>query len=384
MFARQGSLALDFGASESEDTIPVHVTSSGYTAISLYSGAGGLDSGFAASGFDIRWAIDNDPFAIETYNSNLTPHGVCGDVLHVDPPSELEPTLVIGGPPCQGFSVIGRMDPKDPRSEHVDHFLDVVEHVGPRAFVMENVKALAVSARWAPVRERLLERAAALGYERELFVLNACDYDVPQSRERMFLIGIRGAAPERPPAETADRPPTVRAALERLPRFGESGNDATCSARVIPASKPIMRPTAHRGSLLFNGSGRPLDLDGPAKTLPASMGGNATPIIDQEELEHGAESWVVGYHRRLQEGKPPLKRAPSRLRRITVQEAAALQTFPLGWTFAGPRVAQYRQVGNAVPPNLAEAVATSVRRVLERQDAASAVATREGELAAAA
>jgi DNA (cytosine-5)-methyltransferase 1 len=114
------------------------------------------------------------------------------------------------------------------------------------------------------------------------------------------------------------------------------------------------------------------------------MGGNATPIIDQDELERGAEPWVVAYHRRLQEGKPPLKRAPSRLRRITVQEAAALQTFPLGWTFAGPRVAQYRQVGNAVPPNLAQAVATSVRRVLQRQDAASGVAPAEAEFAAAA
>jgi DNA (cytosine-5)-methyltransferase 1 len=156
--------------------------------------------------------------------------------------------------------------------------------------------------------------------------------------------------------------------LEKLPRYGEPGNDSGCSARVIPASKPIMRPTAYRGSLMFNGSGRPLLLDGHAKTLPASMGGNATPIIDQEELEHGAEPWVVEYHRRLLNGQSPLKHAPTRLRRITVQEAAALQSFPPRWAFAGPRVAQYRQVGNAVPPNLAQAVAASVRDVLERLD----------------
>jgi DNA (cytosine-5)-methyltransferase 1 len=228
-----------------------------------------------------------------------------------------------------------------------------------------------VSQRWAATRERLLERATVLGYERSLFVLNAQDFAVPQSRERMFLIGIRGAAPERPVATTADCPPGVRSALERIPRFGEPGNDASCAARVVPASKPVMRPTAHRGSLLFNGSGRPLKLDGPAKTLPASMGGNATPIIDQEELEHSAKPWVVDYHRRLQEGRPPLKRAPDRLRRITVQEAAALQTFPPDWLFAGPRVAQYRQVGNAVPPRLAEAVALCVHKVLECQDKAA-------------
>jgi len=363
--------------------MPANVTQPPYSAISLYSGAGGLDLGFARAGFQVRWAIDRDRFAVETYNANLDPCAVCGDVLSIDPPSDVRPTLVIGGPPCQGFSVIGRMDPDDPRSQHVDHFLDVVAHVRPRAFVMENVKALAVSARWAGVRDGLLERAADLGYARSLFVLNAQDFNVPQSRERMFLIGARGATPERPLATTAGCAPTVRSVLERLPRFGEPGNDATCVARVVPASKPVMRPTAHRGSLLFNGSGRPLRLDGPAKTIPASMGGNATPILDQEELEHGSDPWVVDYHRRLQSGKPPLKRAPPRLRRITVQEAAALQTFPAGWDFAGPRVAQYRQVGNAVPPHLAEAVALSVRRLLERQDEASREPSRRSLLQAA-
>ncbi len=383
MFARQGSFALSFAASGTAATIPANVNASAYTAVSLYSGAGGLDLGFSRAGFRIRWAIDTDPFAVKTYNANLEPCAVSGDVLSIDPPSSLQPTLVIGGPPCQGFSVIGRMDPDDPRSRHVDHFFDVVAHLRPRAFAMENVKALAESPRWAAVRERLLQRAAALGYERTLFVLNAQDFDVPQSRERMFLIGTRDASPECPVATTAGCPPSVRSALEHLPRFGQPGNDATCAARVVPASKPVMRPTAHRGSLLFNGSGRPLKLDGLAKTLPASMGGNATPIIDQEELEHGAEPWVVGYHRRLQSGKPPLKRAPDRLRRITVQEAAALQTFPPSWIFAGPRVAQFRQVGNAVPPRLAEAVALSLRNMLERQDQATTQNTTSELLQAA-
>jgi len=383
MFAKQGSLAIDFGSSAPAGRMTVDVSDRPYTAISLYSGAGGLDRGFVSGGVDVRWAIDHDPFAIETYNANLGPYGLCGDVLKIDPPSELRPDVVIGGPPCQGFSVIGRMDPSDPRSEHVDHFFDVVARLQPRAFVMENVKALGASPRWSPVRERLLDRATALGYERELFVLNAQDYGVPQSRERMFLIGIRGASPVRPRATTAGRPPTVREALSRLPRFGEPGNDAGCSARVIPAREPIMRPTAHRGSLLFNGSGRPLQLDRPAKTLPASMGGNATPILDQEELDHGAEPWVVDHHRRLQRGEPPLTLAPDRLRRITVQEAAALQTFPPEWTFAGPRVAQYRQVGNAVPPNLGEAVARSVRAVLEGQDRACHLADSDVSLQAA-
>jgi DNA (cytosine-5)-methyltransferase 1 len=370
MFGKQGSFALEFSASGAEDRMPANVMAAPYRAISLYSGAGGLDLGFAREGFEIRWAIDHDPFAVQTYNTNLEPYACCGEVLEVDPPAGIRPDLVIGGPPCQGFSVIGRMDPEDPRSRHVDHFFDVVEDLEPRAFVMENVKALAVSRRWADIRKRLLDRAEALGYERKLYVLNAADYNVAQTRERMFLIGINGAIPERPTPITEGCPPTVRSVLERLPRYGQPGNDAGCSARVIPASRPVMRPTAFRGSLLFNGSGRPLLLDGHAKTIPASMGGNATPIVDQEELEHGAKPWVVEYHRRLLNGEPPLREAPARLRRITVQEAAALQSFPPGWVFVGPRVAQYRQVGNAVPPNLAQAVAESVRHVLERLDSA--------------
>ncbi|MDQ2760678.1 MAG: DNA cytosine methyltransferase, partial [Actinomycetota bacterium] len=133
MFARQGSLAFDFGSSDPPARMAADVTDHVYAAISLYSGAGGLDRGFVSGGVDIRWAIDHDPFAVETYNANLPPYGVCGDVLMIDPPSELQPDLVIGGPPCQGFSVIGRMDPSDPRSEHVDHFFDVVARLRPRA-----------------------------------------------------------------------------------------------------------------------------------------------------------------------------------------------------------------------------------------------------------
>lgn len=339
-----------------------------YRTLSLYSGAGGLDLGFQQAGFELLWAIDSDPLAIATYRDNVHECAVVGDVLAVEPPDGIAPDIVIGGPPCQGFSVIGRMLPEDPRSQHVGHFLDVVERLQPRAFVMENVKALAVGRRWAPLREQLLRRARGLGYEVRLLVLNAADYDVPQARERMFLIGLDGAEPELPRPTSAGRPPTVREALQRLPRVGEPGNDALCTARAVPARVPVMRPTAHRGSLLFNGSGRPLLLDGAAKTLPASMGGNATPILDQDELDHGAPPWVVDYHAHLLAGGKPRRTAPRRMRRITVQEAAALQTFPLGMRFHGPQLAQYRQIGNAVPPNLAHAVAASVRATLRSLD----------------
>jgi DNA (cytosine-5)-methyltransferase 1 len=343
------------------------VPSPTYTAVSLYAGAGGLDQGFSQAGFKLLWAIDSDRHAVETYKANLGEHVVCGELPEAGPPA-LRPDVVIGGPPCQGFSVIGRMDPDDPRSKHVHSFLDVVERLEPRAFCMENVKALAENPRWSQLRQALIQRARELEYQVELMVLNACDFGVPQARERMFLVGVRGGSPLCPVPTTKSKPLTVREALLRLPRMGEPGNNTATTARVIPATRPVMRPTAHKGSLLFNGSGRPLYLDGPAKTLPASMGGNATPIVDQDELEQGAEPWVIGYHERLLRGHKPNKRAPKRMRRITVEEASALQGFPANWIWKGPRGGRYRQIGNAVPPTLAERVGMSVRQALEAID----------------
>jgi DNA (cytosine-5)-methyltransferase 1 len=338
------------------------------TIISLYAGAGGLDSGFVEAGFEIVAAVESDRWAADSYRANIGTHVVEGELPGAASSLVGKVDVVIGGPPCQGFSVIGKMDPNDMRSDHVHAYMELVARFYPRAFVMENVKALAVSRRWAPVRRDLVERARAIGYETELLLLNASDFGVPQTRERMFLVGIRGMAPLCPVPTSKGSPPSVRDALRGLPPYGAAGNDAICAARVVPAPRPVLRPRAHHGSLLFNGSGRPLDLDGPAKTLPASMGGNATPIIDQDELVHDAEPWVRHYHAHLRAGGDPVEVAPSRLRRITVQEAAALQTFDPSWRFFGPQVAQFRQIGNAVPPRLAKAVALSVRESLDWLD----------------
>jgi DNA (cytosine-5)-methyltransferase 1 len=331
--------------------------------LSLYTGAGGLDLGFAQAGFELAWANERDRHACRTYAHNLGEHIVEGDLMSVGLPRE-NFDVVVGGPPCQGWSRIGRMDPDDPRSEHVHRFLDVVEAVKPSAFVMENVANLAEGARWQSVREALLVRARhKLGFRAEMMVLDASHYGVPQARRRVFFVGIRGATPSRP---RRSRPVvgTVRATLARLPPYGQPGNDTTCQARVVPARQPVMRPSAYMGGLLFNGSGRPLRLDAPARTLPASMGGNATPILDQLELDEGAAPWVVEYHARLLAGGRPLRRAPKRMRRITVEEAAALQSFPPSFKFFGPTAAQYRQIGNAVPPTLARAVARTLMRQL--------------------
>jgi DNA (cytosine-5)-methyltransferase 1 len=332
--------------------------------MSLYAGCGGLDIGFCLAGFNVVWANDIDHVALETHKLVL-PHSIVavGDISRLsDMPGLGEAEIVIGGPPCQGFSVAGRMDPKDPRSCHVWKFLEIVKNVRPMAFVMENVKSLAKNKRWAPLLSALIDRAEGIGFSTRLHVLNAADYGVPQARERMFLIGIRQGVGhhQESVADTADAQPTLRDALGTLPGYGEVGNDSVCGAKVTAAQRPVLRRSPWAG-MLFNGAGRPMDLDRPAPTLPASMGGNKTPIIDQLQLDEGVEPWVVGYHAHLQAGGKPYQRIPSRLRRITVEEAAAIQTFPADMTWVGSQSACYRQIGNAVPPELAYRVAIALR-----------------------
>ena len=351
--------------------------------VSLYSGCGGLDLGFARAGMRPVWANDAAPWAVETYNRipKVTDpawvdaarlfeghSAIAGDVRDVGRDlAEGMADLCVGGPPCQGFSVAGRMDPADPRSRHVFNFLEVVARVRPRAFVMENVAALARNRRWSDVIAQLAATAGQ-DYDVRLIVLNASHWGVPQARERMFLVGLpRGSGglvmPDHP---TADDPPSVGDVLRTLPAAGQPGNASACVARITMAKLPVLRLSPFAG-MLFNGQGRPIDLNRPAPTLPATMGGNRTPIIDLDQLEHGATPWVVGYHHRLMhERKPPLGGLPpdARLRRLTVEEAAAIQTFPADMQWCGPQTARFRQVGNAVPPVLAWHVAQAVRAAL--------------------
>lgn len=347
-------------------------TATGRPLISVYSGAGGLDLGFARAGFRPVWANDIDPDAVETYNSvfremGIDVHAVAGDIRKQDLPAPDPDAVVVGGPPCQGFSVAGKMDPDDPRSRHVFDFLGVVKHVQPCAFVMENVMALAENRRWATLREKLREKAAdELGYRTTTLKLTAADFGVPQNRQRMFFVGVKDGATPLPVAvpTTSGDSRTVRDVLATLPLYGAPGNDTMCVAKVTPAKNPVLRRSPFAG-MLFNGQGRPLDLDKPAPTLPASMGGNRTPIVDQHQLDHGGEHWVRGYHEHLMSGGTPAASIPPRLRRLTVEEAAAIQTFPEGMTWHGERSSQFKQIGNAVPPGLAFHVATALVRALD-------------------
>lgn len=335
--------------------------------LSIYSGCGGLDLGFVRAGFGVVWANDVNGDAVASYNNNteLTRgehKAVLGDIRELRLPGRGAAEVVIGGPPCQGFSVAGKRNPDDPRSKHVFEFMNAVWRVGPRAFVMENVKALACNPRWEEVRIGLEQIAHELGYTTGFWTLDASNFGVPQKRERLFLVGIRGAEAVTPPRPLGDRPKTVRHVLQMLPPFGTRGNDTLTGSKITFAKNPVLRGSAYSG-MMFNGKGRPMNLDKPAPTITAA-GGNGLPIVDQKALTTGGPNWVEEYHKTLLAGKPTPTKVPARLRRITVEEACALQTFPCGLSWVGTTSSQYRQVGNAVPPLLAFHVARRLKELL--------------------
>jgi DNA (cytosine-5)-methyltransferase 1 len=208
--------------------------------------------------------------------------------------------------------------------------------------------------------------------------LNAKDFGVPQSRERVFFIGVKNEF-QTVLALNFNKykkiAPTLREILIPLGMPGSKGNEHICNAKVTLATKPVMRKSPYAG-MLFNGQGRPLNPDGWASTLPASMGGNRTPIIDNNHLYHGKESWVEDYHQHLMNGGKPqgMHEVPAYLRRLTINEAAILQTFPSDYKFVGPNSKIYSQIGNAVPCDLANVVAKCVKDSLVGKDLAMDVA----------
>ena len=340
-------------------------------AVSLFAGAGGMDIGATNAGFHVIAASELDPHACNTYRENHPDTTLIeGDIdQHLNEIAQFEGVdLVIGGPPCQGFSVAGKMDPTDPRSKLVFSYCDIVERIKPKAFIMENVKSLGSLTKFQAVREEIYRRMESAGYQVTMNILNAKDFGVPQSRERVFFTGVlKGYRPITADcyARFKEESISLRQAIGHLGRAGSEKNPNKTKAKITLAAKPVMRKSPYAG-MLFNGQGRPLNPDAWSSTLPASMGGNRTPIVDEDHLYDNKPSWVEEHHKKLMSGEcvAEYKDAPPRLRRLTIDEAAILQTFPTSYKFMGPQSRVFSQIGNAVPCKLAEIVAKAVKRSL--------------------
>ncbi|HET6380551.1 MAG TPA: DNA cytosine methyltransferase [candidate division Zixibacteria bacterium] len=310
------------------------------TIVSLFTGAGGLDIGFERAGAEVLIAVDNDPESCKTLRHNRPDWPVFeGDIRDFDPAPYEGADLVIGGPPCQGFSTAGKQDPSDPRNFLWREYLRVVKAVKPRGVLLENVAAMAHSKNEDHLHG-IAEALRGLGYKVEVTILNAADYGVPQQRRRLFLMGLRDGEPSFP-AATVDTHRTVRDAIGDL--IGKTDADLN---HVPNRHAPHV---AERWAKLAYGESDPnyrrarLHPDKPAHTIRA--GGGYGPKGDH----------LAGFH-------PPIHYELPR--QLTVREAARLQSFPDEWIFKGSKTAQGRQVGNAVPPLLAEAVAKHMLALL--------------------
>lgn len=327
------------------------------TAIDLFSGAGGLTLGLQSSGWAVEAAIELDVTASSTHRHNF-PNSklLCEDVREIDFRRFAGVDLVAGGPPCQPFSVSGkRMGQFDCR-DMVPQFVRAVSEARPKAFLMENVAGL-TNRRFELYLNEKIADLHELGYTVFSKVLNAADFGVPQNRKRLILVGLRSdqdrmfSYPRETHGQDADLPyATTEECLREVP------DDVRNNAKVMFCKNPVLRRSPYAG-MLFNGQGRPLRSKGLAHTIPASAGGNRTHILDPLQI-------VPKYHAKLMRGEKPKNGQLHEVRRITVRESARIQTFPDDFEFLGRQSSRYSQVGNAVPPLLAQQIASSIKDAL--------------------
>jgi DNA (cytosine-5)-methyltransferase 1 len=329
------------------------------TAVDLFAGVGGLSQGLHMAGWNVIAAIEFDKWAANTYGANFPNTQVLNeDVRDVDYGVFSGVDLVAGGPPCQPFSVAGKQLAQDDPRDMLPTFLKVVRQLRPKAVLIENVAGL-LTPKHRRYAENMANRLGELGYNVTIKVLDAANYGVPQHRTRVFFVGLPADVhfqfPRATHGPTTALPyVSVREALADVPV------DHPNRAIVTYAKRPILRPSAFAG-LLLNGKGRPLNLDQPSLTIPATAGGNRTHIIDECGV-------LRAYHHHLMDGGKPYTGEVGGVRRLTVRESARLQSFPDTFCFTGPRSKQYSQVGNAVPPLLAQAVGKAILQAVFGRD----------------
>lgn len=327
------------------------------TSVDLFAGPGGLTLGLERAGFHCLMAVEFETDACKTFKSHHPDTDLRDtDIAEVDFKAlRGEVDLVAGGPPCQPFSSGGkRLAADDPRNG-IPQFIRAVTEIAPRAVLMENVPGLAAGEKLEYLQSEVVEKLEALGYEVSWKVLHAADFGVPQKRRRLILVGLREGKflfPTPTHGSGAPNPWVPSGSVVSATKVLGTPNPSI----VTYAKNPSLRPDPYHG-MVYNGGGRPLDLAKPAPTILASAGGNKTPWVDTKGI-------VVPYHRHLVKGGAPRTGKVPGARRITAEEAALLQTFPPHVQFAGTRSSQYTQIGNAVPPLLAEAVGRHLAAVL--------------------
>lgn len=343
--------------------------SKSFTFIDLFSGAGGMSKGFEMAGFSPVLAIDNWQDALDTYKSN-TPSAetLCADLSNIDILAIKERynlhnvDLIIGGPPCQGFSIAGKRIIDDVRNKLYKSFVSFVKVFSPKVFVMENVPNI-LTIGGGIVRESILNDFNELGYHVEYRVLTASDYGVPQNRRRAIFVGFREGEYVFPKPNVANKV-TAGQALSDLPENSlADGTPYPISAQSefqVWARKFSTGIFNHEATVHNERTRSIINLvpdGGNYKNLPVELQNTRKVHIAWTRLCSTKPSITIDTgHRHHFHYK--YNRIP------TVRECARIQSFPDDFVFSHSRTSQYRQVGNAVPPLMAKAIAESLKGLL--------------------
>ena len=348
--------------------------------IDLFAGAGGLSLGFFEKfgpECETVWANDFDASAVETYNANFAAHCIHGDIteLLVNPNIEIpRADIVIGGPPCQGFSLLNKNRETDARKEMWQPFMDVVERADADIFLIENVPQLLGSPEYFAIEARAKE----IGFEIASAKLCAADYGVPQTRHRAFILGCRFADPNEffPPQPTHRKPQSAGT----LPRWRDV-RDAIGDLK--PPVGTEIRAVESPYDLHFGRTPTALSLQ-RYQTIPGEgmnrfdlqrLAPEITPACWIRKTSGGTDLFgrlwwdKPAFTIRTEFFKPEKGRYlhPSQHRPLTHREAARLQSFPDDFRFRGSKIEIARQIGNAVPPPVAAALAQSVSKLWSRK-----------------
>lgn len=300
------------------------------SAVDLFAGCGGLSLGFEAAGIGTT-GYEMDRNCCESYRENL-----CGDCIQARLPlvdSLPKADILVGGPPCQPFSVRGRQKGTADKRNGFPAFIAAVEQVQPRLLLFENVRGMLYKNR--AYFDSVANSLGRLGYKMSFRLLNAKHYAVPQSRERVICVGAKDGR---------------EFAFPEPEQYLVPAGDAVADLAVLPFDESLLlTPNMDRYIAEYERrsqcvSPRDLHLDRPARTLTCRNLAGATSDM----------------HR--------LKLADGRRRRLAIREAARLQSFPDWFIFCGNAESQYRQIGNAVPPMLSLRLAKAVLRHLDLTD----------------
>lgn len=342
-------------------------------AIDLFCGCGGLSYGFEKAGYNILLGIDNDSKALETFELNHEGAvSICGDITEITYEKDIRPLIgnksidvIIGGPPCQGMSLSGPRKFDDPRNRLYLSYIRLVKEIQPKAFVIENVPGL-VGLFKGQIKDSIIEKFTEMGYVIQYRILCAADYGVPQNRRRVVFVGIKKGGFEYPQKD--ENIVTCSMALSDLPpletELGVETADYICEPRnhyqmlMRQNSKAVRNHIAAAHSDKVKNIISMVPDGGNYKDLPEEFkntrnfhvawtrfaSSKPAPTIDTGHRHH--------FHYKY-------NRVP------TVRECARLQSFPDDFVFLGNKTQQFRQVGNAVPPLMAQKIAEQLKRSLE-------------------